>query len=147
MKVPRPLFALLGSVLLCMPVAAEQAGVLGYWKEPGGSVIHVERCGKEICASLAALSASAPTRVDAQNPDAALRNRPLCGLRIGAEFHPSSPFQASDGTLYDPKTGKTYHGEMTSSGDELRLRGYVGLPIFGRTQTWTRTSPVETCKT
>jgi uncharacterized protein (DUF2147 family) len=35
---------------------------------------------------------------------------------------------------------------MTAEGDELHLRGYVGFKLFGKTETWTRTSPSDaTC--
>lgn len=133
------------AVLTCT-AAAQTSGVLGYWKEPSGSILHVERCGEEICATLVAIGPSAPSRVDGRNPDHALRQRSLCDLRIGTGFHLSSPEKAEGGTLYDPKSGKTYRGSMTSEGDRLNLRGYVGLPLFGRSETWTRTGPVSACR-
>ncbi|GAC1650360.1 MAG: DUF2147 domain-containing protein [Acidobacteriaceae bacterium] len=125
---------------------AQQGAVLGFWKEPAGSVIHVENCGSEICATLVTISRTAPARVDSKNPDRTLQQRSLCGLRIGKGFRLSSPSRAEGGTLYDPKSGKTYQGTMASSGDQLSLRGFVGLPMFGRSEKWTRTGAVETCR-
>ena len=146
----RPTRALLGMLaslfLLCFQLKAEDPGLLGFWKEPTGSVIHVDRCGPDICATLVFIRPSAPSRVDSHNPDAALHTRSLCGLRIGQAFHLAQPNKAEGGTLYDPKSGKTYRGAMTSTGNQLSLRGYVGLPMFGRSETWTRTTPIETCK-
>ena len=84
--------------------------------------------------------------MDVKNPAPALRSRHLCGLQIGYDFHPAGPAHAEDGRLYDPKSGRTYHGEMTSEGDQLHLRGYVGMRMFGRTEIWTRvTTPVKPC--
>ena len=83
--------------------------------------------------------------VDANNPDAALRTRPLCGLVIGTGFTLKDPTHAEDGHLYDPKTGKTYKGTLTSEGDRLKLRGYVGAKLFGRTAEWTRTTAPAAC--
>jgi uncharacterized protein (DUF2147 family) len=120
-------------------------GVLGYWKEPQGSVIHVDHCGKDVCATLVAISKSAPSQVDGKNPKTGLRQRPLCGLRIGEGFHLTSPGKAEDGMLYDPKTGKTYHGTMTAHADKMDLRGYIGLSLFGRTERWTRTEQTAQC--
>jgi uncharacterized protein (DUF2147 family) len=41
--------------------------------------------------------------------------------------------------VYDPKSGKTYRGKMTFvSPNQLNLRGFIGIPLFGRTTTWTR---------
>jgi uncharacterized protein (DUF2147 family) len=44
------------------------------------------------------------------------------------------------GEILDPETGKVYHGTMTLSpdGKSLKLRGYIGIPLIGRTQTWLR---------
>jgi uncharacterized protein (DUF2147 family) len=44
------------------------------------------------------------------------------------------------GTVLDPETGKIYNAKMSLSPDGKRLtvRGYIGLSIFGRSQTWTR---------
>lgn len=40
------------------------------------------------------------------------------------------------GTITDPKSGKTYKCTITKSGDKLNVRGYMGVSVFGRTQTW-----------
>lgn len=112
--------------------------MLGNWADPDGSIIHIYQCGEDICATLIAISAKEPTRVDAENPDPALRRRSLCGLKVGTGFHPAGPDHAKGGRLYDPKSGKTYTGTMTREGNQLKLRGYVGIPLFGRTETWTR---------
>lgn len=63
------------------------------------------------------------------------KNKPLIGLEIirglekdGNEF--------TDGTITDPKSGKTYKCTITRDGDKLNVRGYVGFSLLGRTQTW-----------
>lgn len=43
------------------------------------------------------------------------------------------------GTIYDPRNGKTYECEVTLEYDgTLEVRGYVGLPLYGKTVVWTR---------
>jgi uncharacterized protein (DUF2147 family) len=43
------------------------------------------------------------------------------------------------GSVYDPQNGKIYRGKITLvSPNKLDLRGFVGIPLFGRTTTWTR---------
>ena len=123
-----------------------QSHLVGDWREPGGSVIRVEACGSDLCARLVQISGTAPSRTDGENPVPAKRSEPLCGLQIGTGFHGTDPDHASDGRLYDPKTGKTYHGEMTREGDTLHLRGYLGMKAFGRTEDWTRIGALKaTC--
>ena len=97
-----------------------------------------------MCAHLIQISPQAPTPFDIHDPDPAKRSQRLCGLRIGYDFQPTNPSHAEGGQLYDPRNGKTYHGEMTSEGDTLHLRGYVGLRMFGRTEDWTRISSLKT---
>jgi len=138
------LFSLL--ILLCPAAATGQSrGVLGDWKEPTGSVIRIDRCGNQVCLWLAAISKSAPSQYDIHNPNPALRRQALCGLKIGSGFTLSDPDHASGGSLYDPKSGKTYHGQMSLDGSKLNLRGYIGIPLFGRSETWTRTAEPPSC--
>jgi hypothetical protein len=112
---------------------------------PGGSVIRVAPCDHLLCLEIARLSTRGHVVTDARNPDPRLRGRPLCGLRIGEGFVQVAPQHARGGHLYDPGSGRTYRGEMTAVGNLLHLRGYVGLPIFGRTETWVRASAPPHC--
>lgn len=141
------LLILLGiSTLSTATAQARNSGVLGNWANPSGSIIQIYRCGSDICAKLIFISASAPTHFDTENPDPALRGRSLCGLKIGTGFELAGPDRAQGGRLYDPKSGKIYSGSMTREGDKLKLRGYVGISLFGRTETWTRApDSVATC--
>lgn len=77
-------------------------------------------------------------RKDTKNDDPAKRNRPLKGLIILSGFvYRNGGYE--DGTIYDPNNGKTYDCKMKLSGnDRLEIRGYIGLSLFGRTETWTR---------
>jgi hypothetical protein len=95
---------------------------------------------------LAALSPRAPITRDEHNPDQNLRSRSLCGLQIGNGFQLDGESKAEGGSLYDPKSGRTYRGSMTRVADELHLRGYVGIKLFGATETWHRTSTPPACK-
>jgi uncharacterized protein (DUF2147 family) len=44
----------------------------------------------------------------------------------------------SGGSILDPKTGKIYKAKLTIEGNKLHVRGYVGVSLLGRTQTWIR---------
>ncbi len=126
--------------------SAQDKGVRGNWRTPGGAVVQIAPCGTELCATLLQSEPDAPVTVDTENPDPAKRDRKLCGLQIGYGFQITDADHADGGHLYDPKSGKTYRGAMTSDGDKLSLRGYIGIKAFGRTETWSRTSqPLKPC--
>jgi uncharacterized protein (DUF2147 family) len=127
-------------------LGAQSRGVLGDWKDPTGSVIRIGPCEAQVCLWIVFLSPTAPSTTDIHNPAPGERSRALCGLKIGGGFTLRDPDHAAGGTLYDPKSGKTYRGGMTAEGSKLELRGYVGIPLFGESQTWTRiTEPVKAC--
>lgn len=80
-------------------------------------------------------------KVDLENPDPEKRDRPVLGLEILSGFTYEGDGLWSGGTIYDPANGKTYKARMSldsAEDDTLDLRGYVGIPLFGRTTTWTR---------
>jgi uncharacterized protein (DUF2147 family) len=80
-----------------------------------------------------------PQAADIHNPDPALRGRALCGLTIMSGFRLNGPDRWEGGSLYDPESGNTYTGRVSLNPDgTLSLRGYVGVPLFGRTEEWTR---------
>ncbi len=136
--------------LATMPAQASrppaETGVIGTWSTPQGAIVGVARCGTEVCITILTVSANAPETQDKKNPDAALRSRPLCGLRIGTGFHLNDPSHATNGKLYDPTSGNTYDGKMTASGDSLELRGYMHIELFGRNEEWKRApAPAAPC--
>ena len=78
-------------------------------------------------------------RLDDKNPDTASRARPLNGAVILRGFRYAGDGRWTDGTIYDPDTGKTYKCNMQlKRADSLSIRGYIGLPLFGRSTLWTR---------
>ena len=110
----------------------QPAAIRGHWRTPGGAIVRVAPCESDpntLCANLLQLEPNAP-QFDTNNPDPAQHTRKLCGLQIGYGFHLTDPNHAEDGHLYDPKSGKTYKGAMTSSGDSprsARLRRHQGF--------------------
>jgi len=77
-------------------------------------------------------------KVDRENPDSALRDRPILGLQIMSGFVFDGDNKWKKGTIYAPDDGKTYKCKMTLSGDVLDVRGFIGISLLGRTEEWTR---------
>jgi uncharacterized protein (DUF2147 family) len=79
-------------------------------------------------------------KLDKRNPNATLRTVPTLGLINLKGFL----FNAADkvwdnGTIYDPKVGKEYSCKANLTGpNTLEVRGFIGVSLFGRTDTWTR---------
>ncbi len=48
-----------------------------------------------------------------------------------------------DGEILDPEEGSIYRCKLHPAGDgnKLDVRGFIGVSLFGRTQTWTRATP------
>lgn len=80
-------------------------------------------------------------KLDKENPEEKLRSRPLLGLEFLRDFVYDEDLVWEDGEIYDPKNGKTYSCKMTLSTDgrTLEVRGYIGISLIGRSQTWSRT--------
>jgi uncharacterized protein (DUF2147 family) len=69
-----------------------------------------------------------------------MRKNPIKGNRILKDFIYKGKLEWGDGTIYDPKNGKTYRCVINMKDDNtIDIRGYVGIKTFGRTDTWKRT--------
>ena len=80
-------------------------------------------------------------KLDDENEDPALRSRPVMGLMLLRDFEFDGDDEWTDGKIYDPKNGKTYSCYMEfrdDSKDNLKVRGYIGFSMIGRTTYWTR---------
>jgi len=79
--------------------------------------------------------------IDLHNPDPALRDRSLKGIIFLWDFnYEAKKNRWSDGKVYDPKNGKTYAAKMSleDAGKTLKMRGYIGIAMFGRTAKFER---------
>ena len=69
----------------------------------------------------------------------ARKDQRIVGMEILRHMRPNGS-EWSGGEILDPETGKTYKAKMklTDDGTKLVLRGYIGISLFGRSQTWVR---------
>jgi len=137
-----------GLMLAAAPLAAQDSAaasdaILGQWlTAEGTSKIEIYKSGEEFCGRIAWLKEperDGKARVDDKNPDEKLRDRPLQGLIILRGFTYDGEGVWAGGEIYDPKSGNDYKAKMTLvDAKTLDLRGYVLIPLFGRTERWTR---------
>ena len=128
--------------LVCFAPPALAADPAGIW-DTGSSHVEIHACGDLLCGRIVALDEpldeDGNEKLDKENPDPALRSRPIIGMDLIAGFSRKSETKWVDGTIYDPRDGKTYQCIMTLQGDgTLKVRGFVGLSLFGKTVVWTR---------
>ena len=76
-------------------------------------------------------------KVDEHNENEKLRTQPLMGLKLLKNFEFDDD-EWEDGTIYDPKNGKTYSCFITKEDDVLNVTGYIGFSFIGRTTQWTK---------
>jgi uncharacterized protein (DUF2147 family) len=122
--------------------ATEPASPIGFWKGQDGTFEMFESEGK-LSATIVALiepkTSEGKEKTDIYNPDPKKRNHTIIGLVFISGFMKKSDTRWENGTVYDPKSGKTYSCFMELEGrDKITLRGYIGIPLMGRNYTWTR---------
>jgi uncharacterized protein (DUF2147 family) len=117
-------------------VAAPQ--VSGQWlTTEKDSVVEIAPCGPNLCGRIARILSPTPNGQprDTNNPNPALRNRPIQGLTILSGFKDAgSQWQ---GSIYDPRRGKTYKSFLSlQSNGNLQVKGCLGP--FCQSKIWTR---------
>jgi len=136
------------ALLMAMGAGAQDTltpgdAVLGQWLTEGDkAVVEIFRCEDRYCGKIVWLKE--PTNpdgsevLDTENPDPSKRNRTVLGLNLVWGFRYDENQGWVDGSIYDPDNGKTYSCKMNLEGDTLKVRGYVGISLFGRTTVWKR---------
>lgn len=132
-------------LLLFTAVAQNKAeDIVGVWltagKEP--AKVQVYRSGEKYYGVITWLQnpvKDGKPRVDANNPDKSKRTNPIIGLIILTGFKFDGDDEWKGGDIYDPQNGKTYSCFLyLKDKNTIKLRGYIGISLFGRTETWTR---------
>jgi uncharacterized protein (DUF2147 family) len=77
------------------------------------------------------------SKKDVSNTDTKLKNRNLKDLIILTDFVFDDGVW-NGGKIYDPEVGKLYNCAMRLKNNMLKIRGYIGISLFGRTSEWTR---------
>ena len=70
----------------------------------------------------------------------ARKGKPVLGMTILRNVTDQGDGKWGGGDILDPKSGKVYHVrlELENGGQRLDVRGYIGIPMLGRSQTWVR---------
>ncbi len=126
------------AALISMLVFAQSNDpILGKWQNPSGEGrIEIYKKGEKYYGKLYWIKDAA--KKDTKNPEESLRKRNIQGLEILTNFTKKGNTYEG-GEIYDPKSGKTYSCKMTlKNNDALDIRGYIGISLLGRSETWKR---------
>ena len=92
-----------------------------------------------LCEASATDENGEPAR-DTHNPNPELAQKPIVGLRLAHSFSHAGGDDWEGGFIYDPESGKTYKClmELQDGGNTLKVKGFVGVSLFGRSEYWRR---------
>jgi uncharacterized protein (DUF2147 family) len=105
-----------------------------YWSPKKDAKIEIYLKGQQYFGKFIWL---ATPKKDTENPVKELQSRDVLGLELLTKFSYNDGTY-SGGEIYDPKTGKTYSCKMNLEGNRLKVRGYIGISLFGRTEYFER---------
>jgi uncharacterized protein (DUF2147 family) len=125
-------------VVTAIAPAHAAAPVTGKWMTTEkDSIVEVGPCGAALCGKIIRIlkpNPKGPT-VDANNPNPALRNRPIQGLMILSGFGDNGKNWA--GTVYDPRRGKSFTSYLARLADgTLQVQGCI-TSFLCKTMIWT----------
>lgn len=135
------------ALILCSIAWAQEASPVGVWKiiddQTGKpkALVRISEANGELRGKIEKLFCEPG---EEPNPkcdkcEGLLKDQPVIGMTIvngmkkdGGEY--------SGGKILDPEIGKVYKSKMSlaNDGKKLNVRGYIGVPMLGRTQTWVR---------
>jgi uncharacterized protein (DUF2147 family) len=149
------IIAMFAALLLSFCFAPLYAGIetpigspVGYWKTVDNitgqpkSIIQIYKSENQILMGKVIKTYSRDGRITTNLCTACFgnqHNQPLEGLVVLSGLK-ADQHQWGSGKILDPENGKTYNCSMrlTENGKKLKVDGYVGLPLFGHSQTWER---------
>lgn len=136
-------FILLLTAISFAGFAQNKDAILGKWINSSGEAhVEITKKGEKYFGKIVWVKEpkdeKGNNKTDVKNPDEKLKSRPILGLEILKDFV-FSDGKWTDGKIYDPKSGKTYSCNMSMKGnDVLNMRGYIGISLIGRSETWKR---------
>ncbi|MCD6066436.1 MAG: hypothetical protein K0S33_1262 [Bacteroidetes bacterium] len=122
--------------------------IIGTWLTDGGKAkVQIYKSGERYNGKIVWLKTpnyeDGTPKIDKNNPDKNRQKDPILGLNLLKGFVFDED-QWEDGTIYDPENGKTYLCKITyNKGGWLQVRGFIGVSLIGRTQTWYKVGDVK----
>jgi uncharacterized protein (DUF2147 family) len=139
------MFWLFALVLAALPAVAAEPGIAGRWKtfddktgKPKGIVLIYEQDGQFFGKVESAIDPKDANNICDLCKDER-KNKPNVGMVILRHLKRDGD-EYDGGDILDPDNGKVYRckARLEEGGKKLVVRGYIGISLLGRSQTWTR---------
>jgi uncharacterized protein (DUF2147 family) len=136
-----------GVMLVALPAWADEKSPIGLWKnidDVSGMPRALIRITESNGALQGRIEKGFPRPDEGPNPkcdqcEGENKDAPIVGLMILSGMTKEGE-EYVGGRILDPDNGKVYRSKMrlTDNGNKLDVRGYIGVPLLGRSQTWLR---------
>jgi uncharacterized protein (DUF2147 family) len=123
---------------------AKPDDIVGNWMTADKTtIVQIMKSGNNYIGKL--IWSKQKNRKDHLNPDEAKKEKYLLNSLILTKFEHDGDQSYTNGEIYDPNSGKTYDSNLTLvSKNRLKVQGYVGITMFGRSSEWTRVTTKKT---
>ncbi|MBM3403129.1 MAG: DUF2147 domain-containing protein [Bacteroidetes bacterium] len=119
--------------------------IVGVWKTgEGNAMVRIYKNGEKFQGKIVWLKEpidpeTGKPKLDKNHPEESARTRPILGLVNIWGFTNTGKNLWEEGNIYDPKNGNTYSCSIKMINSKvLEVRGFIGVSLLGRTDTWTR---------
>lgn len=124
---------------------AQTDAIIGKWfTEENKSIVEIVKKGGKYYGKIIWLKEpideeTGKAKLDKHNENTTLSKRPIIGIEVMTNFDYIGENKWENGTIYDPKGGDTYSCNIElEDKNTLKVRGYIGISIIGRTDHWKR---------
>lgn len=139
------MFCAIAVALAALPMVAAEPGITGRWKtvddktgKQKGIVLIYEQSGQFFGKIESILDPKQANKICDSCKDER-KNKPVAGMVILRHMKRDGD-EWNGGDILDPDNGKVYRckARLEEGGKKLVVRGYIGISLLGRSQTWTR---------
>lgn len=127
--------------------AAETGSPVGFWKTIDDStnepraIVEIKEVDGKLFGNIVKTFPKEGDKTECTECSGDKKDKPIVGLEIIWDLKKDGD-EYTGGYILDPKNGKTYKAKITliENSEKLKVRGFIGFSLLGRTQTWLKSS-------